>query len=41
MLYFNDWKFKMSELLVSLELASAFDSSLNENNANKIELLYF
>ena len=40
-LYFNDSKFKISELLVSLELASALNSSLNENNFKKIELPYF
>ena len=34
-------KFKISELLVPLELASALNSSLNENNLNKIELPYF
>ena len=37
-LYFNDSKFKISELLVSLELASALNSFLNENNVNEIEL---
>ena len=40
-LYFNDSKFKISELLVSLELVSALNSSLNENNFKKIELPYF
>ena len=40
-LYFNDSKFKISELLVSLELASALNSFLNENNVNEIELPYF
>ena len=33
-LYFND----STELLVSLQLMSALNSSLNENNLNKIEL---
>ena len=37
-LYFNDCMFKISELFVSLELASALNSSLNEDNLKKIEL---
>ena len=40
-LCFNNLKFKISELLASLELPSALNSSLNENNLNKIELPYF
>ena len=40
-LYLNDSKFKISELLVSLELTSALNSSLNKNNLNKTELPYF
>ena len=40
-LYLNDSKFKISELLVSLELTSALNLSLNKNNLNKIELPYF
>ena len=39
-LYFNDLKFKISQWLVSLEFKSAWNSSLNENNLNKIELPY-
>ena len=40
-LYFNDTKFKFLEPLVSLELTSALNSSLKENNLNKIELPNF
>ena len=40
-LCFNDSKFKISELLVSLELAPALNSFLNENNVYKTELPYF
>ena len=39
-LYFSDSKFEFSESLVSLELTSALNSSLNENNLNKIKLPY-
>ena len=35
-MYFNDSKFKISELLVSLELTSALNSSLNKNNVKKL-----
>ena len=40
-LYFDDSKFKISELLVSQELTSALKSSLNENNLNQTEFPYF
>ena len=40
-LYFNDLKFKNSKSLLSVKFTSSLNSTLNENNSNKIELSYF